>query len=190
MAALATTPVVNSKKYSNPGPIIVACISVPLDGSYVAGGYAAFQAYVRTALSMPSFALLGLLQNECSGFLPVYDRTNDKLKIYSKGADPAAQTSAALTGGGAASLGTANGAMEDQNDAVATGGASADKASVDTRLVAIGNNTQELYDAVNKNTADITALYTQVDAVSNGRLAENAVGNLAAITLDIVVVGY
>lgn len=182
------TAVVGNKVFSNPGPIIIAQIAVPLDTSYPAGGYTAFQAYVRNALGMPNATLLGLLANECSGIVPVYDTDNDKLKLYTKGADPAAQTSVALTGGGAASLGTANGAMEDMNDAVATGGASADKADVDTRLVSIGNNLQELYEAANKNTADLTALYTQTDAAAGGKLAENAVANLAAITLKIVVV--
>lgn len=55
---------------------------------------------------------------------------------------------AALTNDGAATLGAANGAFEDQNNAVTgvdgTGSNAASKADVDARLVSIGNNMQEL----------------------------------------------
>lgn len=142
MAALATTPTVVKKKFSNPGPLVVAVISVPLDGSYVAGGYAAFQAYVRTALHMPGFELLGFLMNECAGYLPVYDKTNDKLKIYFSNDDAIATVTQA-----------------DGSDAAST--------------QALAND-----------------LKSKINAAADGPLIENSVGNLAAITLQLVVVGF
>lgn len=68
-------------------------------------------------------------------------------------------TYVARTGDGATTLGTANGAYEDQNDAVTatdgtTPGAAALKSDVDARLVSIGNNMQEIQTVIAQLAAD------------------------------------
>lgn len=90
MAALADADVtlVHSKS-SNPGPLFAAVLTIALDVAYAAGGYADFQATVRTALEKPGFTLLGVFPNEAAGYVPVYDRVNDKLKIYEGDYNPA-----------------------------------------------------------------------------------------------------
>lgn len=71
-------------------------------------------------------------------------------------------TYVARTGDGAGNLGAANGAYEDQNDAVTgvdgTGSNAASKADVDARLVSIGNNMQEIQTVIAQLAADNVAL--------------------------------
>ncbi len=73
------------------------------DGAYPAGGTAAFQAYVR-AKTLDSCEVLAVIPiGFCGGYVPVYDKANDKLMMLESdngGADGPLQesTTANLSG--------------------------------------------------------------------------------------------
>lgn len=52
------------------------------DGAYPADGTPGFEASVRAALDFEFVTLLGVISQDCGGYIPVYDRENDKLKVY------------------------------------------------------------------------------------------------------------
>lgn len=59
------------------------------DGAYPTGGTAAFETAVRDALDVGSVDVLGIIPNDCGGYVPVYDQANDKLKVYYSNSDAA-----------------------------------------------------------------------------------------------------
>jgi hypothetical protein len=76
------TATVGAKAASSPGIVRCDLISFAGDGAYPSGGTAAFQAYVRSALGVGNLEVLGVCAQDCGGYVPVYDKTNDKLKVY------------------------------------------------------------------------------------------------------------
>jgi hypothetical protein len=82
--ALGTMVVV--EKSASLGPVRYDEIAVPGDGAYPAGGTPGFTALVRTALAVGSVEIIGLMPGDCGGYHAVYDKANDKLKVYRNGA--------------------------------------------------------------------------------------------------------
>jgi len=70
-------------------PIRIIPVSFAGDGAYGAGGTAAFEDSVQTILG-ESVTLLGVISLDCGGYVPVYDRAADKLKVYEGDYNPAA----------------------------------------------------------------------------------------------------
>lgn len=73
----------------NPGgptPVQVDNISFLGDDGYATGGTAAFQASFR-AVTKNNREVLAVIGQDCGGYVPVYDKANDKLKVYEEGAD-------------------------------------------------------------------------------------------------------
>lgn len=64
------------------GPISVELMSFTGDGTYAAGGTPNFEASVRAAVGKGNLDLIAVIGQDCGGYVPVYDRTNDKLKVY------------------------------------------------------------------------------------------------------------
>lgn len=64
------------------GPIIADLISFLGDGAYAAGGTPGFEALVRAALGRGDVDVIAVVGQDCGGYVPVYDRANDKLKVY------------------------------------------------------------------------------------------------------------
>lgn len=62
-------------------PLRVVPLSFAGDGAYAAGGTAAFEDSVQAELE-ENVTVLGVIGQDCGGYVPVYDRTNDKLKVY------------------------------------------------------------------------------------------------------------
>jgi hypothetical protein len=59
------------------------------DSSYPTGGTAGFEAAVRL-ITKDKRTVVAVLPIDCGGYLPQYDRTNDKLKVYQGDNDNAA----------------------------------------------------------------------------------------------------
>jgi hypothetical protein len=78
--ALGTITVV--KAFEADGPVRLDLLSFAADGAYPTGGTTAFQAKVRDALDRGNVEVLAVIAQDCAGFNPVYDKTNDKLKVY------------------------------------------------------------------------------------------------------------
>lgn len=78
--ALGTITVV--KAFEAGGPLRMDLISFPADGAYATGGTAGFQTTIRNALDRGNVEILGVIAQDCNGFNPVYDKANDKLKVY------------------------------------------------------------------------------------------------------------
>ena len=56
------------------------------DGEYPADGTPTFEDLVQAKLK-ETVTLIAVIAGDCVGYVPVYDRTNDKLKVYEAGAD-------------------------------------------------------------------------------------------------------
>ena len=63
------------------GPILAMNMSFLGDGAYSAGGTAGFEALVQAAIGA-GFELLAIVASDCGGYIPVYDKAADKLKVY------------------------------------------------------------------------------------------------------------
>jgi hypothetical protein len=70
-------------------PVFADLVSFAGDGSYPTGGTAGFEALVRTLLK-DSRDVIAVVMQDCGGYVPVYDRAADKLKVYEEGADAGA----------------------------------------------------------------------------------------------------
>ena len=70
----------------NATPIFLDPISFLGDTSYPTGGTAAFQDTFQAKVGSAR-EILAVLGQDCGGYVPVYDKTNDKLKVYEEGAD-------------------------------------------------------------------------------------------------------
>lgn len=64
-------------------------VSFDGDDDYSTGGTTGFQASMRAALGVEAREILGVLDLDCGGYVPVYDKENDTLKVYEAGADGA-----------------------------------------------------------------------------------------------------
>ncbi len=62
-------------------PLYAPVLSFTGDSSYATGGTAGFQAAVRTKLQK-AVTVLAVVPISCGGYVPQYDRTNDKLLVY------------------------------------------------------------------------------------------------------------
>jgi hypothetical protein len=63
-------------------PIFVVLMSFAGDGAYPSGGTAAFEASVQAVAGLDGVDVLGVIGQDCGGYVPVYDRPADKLKVY------------------------------------------------------------------------------------------------------------
>lgn len=70
-------------------PVFADVMHFAGDGAYAAGGTAGFQAAVRAKFG-DSREVLAVIGQDCGGYVPVYDKANDKLKVYDGDFDPAA----------------------------------------------------------------------------------------------------
>jgi hypothetical protein len=68
-------------QFGNTGPVNFNLVSFAGDGSYPTGGTAGFQATVR-ALFKDAREIVGIEAQDCGGYVPVYDKAADKLKVY------------------------------------------------------------------------------------------------------------
>lgn len=66
------------------GPIGVDLISMAGDDSYPTGGTESFQDTVRSALGKGNVEVIGVIPQDCGGLVPVYDKANDKLKVFNR----------------------------------------------------------------------------------------------------------
>lgn len=74
----------------NATPIFLDTVSFAGDSSYPTGGTASFEDAYQT-LKKSDREIIGVVPLDCGGYVPAYDKANDKLKVYR-----------ALYGGGAA----------------------------------------------------------------------------------------
>lgn len=75
-------------------PLLINPISFAGDGAYPTGGTVAFQAKVQ-ALFEDHREVITIIPGDCGGYRPVYDKANDKLKVFDEntGAEVANTTS-------------------------------------------------------------------------------------------------
>jgi len=87
----ATVDADHSGGHAPNAPVRLDHFAITGDAAYAAGGSAAFEAFVRSELGQ-KVTVIGVIPGECSGYVPVYDKANDKLKIYQAlyGGGPAA----------------------------------------------------------------------------------------------------
>lgn len=78
----------------NATPIYLDLLQFDGDDAYPTGGTAAFQASYRAADDAVSGQsvkqareIIAVIGQDCGGYVPVYDKANDKLKVYEEGAD-------------------------------------------------------------------------------------------------------
>lgn len=64
------------------GPISLELISFAGDGTYSAGGTTGFEALVRAAVGKGNLDVLAVIGQDCGGYVPVYLRATDALKVY------------------------------------------------------------------------------------------------------------
>lgn len=64
-------------------PTFFDVISFALDNSYVTGGYTGLQAKVKAKTAVNrDVSILAFIPQDCNGYIPVWDPTNSKLKVY------------------------------------------------------------------------------------------------------------
>lgn len=87
--ALGTITVGTKAGVAASAPLFAELISFAGDGAYGAGGTAGFKALVEAKVG-GSREILAVIGQDCGGYVPVYDKANDKLKVYEGDYDPAA----------------------------------------------------------------------------------------------------
>jgi hypothetical protein len=81
--AFGTPATLVTEHGQQPGaPSFFVRISFPGDGAYVAGGTVGFEAFMQAAVGGRALEIVGIIAEDCGGYVPVYDKTNDKLKVY------------------------------------------------------------------------------------------------------------
>ena len=73
----------------NHAAVFLVNLTIVGDDAYPTGGTAAFQDAVRAATGN-EIEVMAVVGNDCGGYIPNYDKTNDKLVVYEAGADAAA----------------------------------------------------------------------------------------------------
>jgi hypothetical protein len=63
------------------GPVFIDRVSFPGDSAYPTGGTTGFLAKLQAVIGADK-AIVAVLPQDCGGYTPVYDYTNDKLKVY------------------------------------------------------------------------------------------------------------
>lgn len=79
--AIGTITSVANAGYVPSQPLCVDLLSFAGDASYPTGGTASFQTSVRNKLGK-TVTVLAVLGQDCGGYTPYYDKTNDKLIVY------------------------------------------------------------------------------------------------------------
>lgn len=79
--ALGTVTKVALAGHQPSAPSFTTLISFALDSSYPTGGETGLKAKVDAALKQ-DVTILGFVAQDCGGYLPVWDPTNSKLKVY------------------------------------------------------------------------------------------------------------
>jgi len=77
------TVTVGDKAGQKRAPQFVDHLQFAGDGAYPSGGTADFQEYVQAAFG-DKREVIGVLGQDCGDFVPVYDKANDKLKVYKR----------------------------------------------------------------------------------------------------------
>ena len=93
--ALGTVVVV--EKSASLGPVRFDEVAIPGDSAYPTGGTANFTTLIRAALGVGSSEIIGMMPGDCGGYHAVYDKQNDKLKVYRNGAINVAQVEVTAT---------------------------------------------------------------------------------------------
>lgn len=86
--ALGTATVVEEAA-AGKGTLRADLLSFAGDDAYAANGTTGFQAFVREALGRGNVEVIGVLPQDCGGYLPVYDKAGDRLKVFYVNADAA-----------------------------------------------------------------------------------------------------
>lgn len=81
MAIGAITEVAGVDGPGGNDPLFCNLISFAGDGAYAAGGTGNFQALVQAAIGSGR-EVLGVIGQDCGGYVPVYDKAANKLKVY------------------------------------------------------------------------------------------------------------
>ena len=84
--AIGTITVGSQGNKSASTPLRAVSMSFPGDGTYATGGTADFEGSVQAQLN-GAVTLITVISGDCGGYVPVYDRTNDKLKVYESDID-------------------------------------------------------------------------------------------------------
>lgn len=82
--AIANAALVTGGSVDGPGgndPLFANLVSFDGDGAYPAGGTPGFQAAMQAVIGSGR-ELVAVLGQDCGGYVPVYDKANDKLKVY------------------------------------------------------------------------------------------------------------
>ena len=81
--AFGTPATLDSETGEAPGaPTFFIRVSFPGDGAYPSDGTPDFQAFLRAAVDGRAVEIIDIIPGDCGGYIPVYDKTNDKLKVY------------------------------------------------------------------------------------------------------------
>ena len=70
----------------NATPIFLDLLTFVGDDAYATGGTAAFEDSVQAAVGYTR-EVIAVIGQDCGGYVPVFDKANDKLKVYEEGAD-------------------------------------------------------------------------------------------------------
>lgn len=86
MALGTITKPTGKKSGANAGKVVHLTVSFAGDSAYPTGGTAGFTALVNAVSPKEAFTVIGVLNADAGGYMPVYDDVNDKLKVYRVGA--------------------------------------------------------------------------------------------------------
>lgn len=67
-------------------PLFLDLLQFAGDNAYPTGGTTAFQAKVQAALARGAVEVVSVVTQDCGGYTAIYDKVNDKLKVYRNGA--------------------------------------------------------------------------------------------------------
>lgn len=84
------TPTSGDKVGQDMNPLCAAAVSFAGDGAYPGGGTPGFQASMREAVAKGAIEVMAVVPiGACGGYVPVYDRANDKLMVFEANSDAA-----------------------------------------------------------------------------------------------------
>ncbi len=86
--ALGTATLVDATGHSRRACFIDS-LSFAGDSAYPTGGTAAFEAYVKAKLAVGAIDVVACVGQDCGGYVPCYDKTADKLKVFYSNSDSA-----------------------------------------------------------------------------------------------------
>lgn len=87
--AIANAAKITGGSVDGPGgndPLFANLVEFDGDTSYPTGGTADFEASMQAVIGSGR-ELVAVVGQDCGGYVPVYDKANDKLKVYEAAAD-------------------------------------------------------------------------------------------------------